>query len=87
MAKQYIYTHPDGDKFYYKDPEMKIRHRTDGPAGEWVSGNKEWFVNGARHRLDGPAAEYFISGDNLWYVNGEYIFETDKRGKMYRLID
>ena len=86
MAKQYKRKNQFGT-FYYKDPEMKIRHRTDGPAVIGSNGDKMWYVNGARHRLDGPAAEYFISGDNLWYVNGEYIFETDKRGKMYRLID
>ena len=86
MAEQYIDTTRVG-KFYYKDPDMTILHRTDGPACEYKNGNKMWFVNGKRHRLDGPAAEYFISGVNSWYVNGESIFETDKRGKMYRLID
>ena len=81
MAKQYIYTHPDGDKIYYKDPEMTILHRTDGPAIEFPDGNKQWVVNGVLHRLDGPALEY-ASGDKAWYVNGEFIFETDRSGDI-----
>ena len=85
MAKQYKRKNQFGT-LYYKDPEMKIRHRTDGPAVEDVDGHKEWWVNGVLHRLDGPAVE-LMNGDKVWYVNGEYIFETDVRGKMYRLID
>jgi len=34
MGEQYIKTNSDGDKYYFKNPEMTIRHRTDGPAGE-----------------------------------------------------
>ena len=81
MVKQYIYTHSDGSKFYYKNPEMTIPHREDGPAVEWVSGNKEWIVNGEHHRLDGPALEY-VNGDQLWLVNGEFIFETGRAGRI-----
>lgn len=81
MAEQYLFKHEDGDKFYYKDLGMTILHRTDGPAIEWVGGNKEWLVNGKLHRLDGPALEYTDS-INQWYVNGEFILEIDKRGKI-----
>ena len=85
MAKQYIYTHSDGDKFYYKDPEMTILHRTDGPAIEWVGGNKEWLVNGKLHRLDGPALEYvkYVTGySGQWFVNDVFIFETNRAGRI-----
>ena len=81
MAKQYKIKNQFGT-FYYKDPAKTIQHRTDGPACEYKNGNKMWFVNGAKHRLDGPAVVYFISGDNLWYVNGEYIFETNRAGRI-----
>ena len=81
MAKQYIYTHSDGDKFYYKDPEMTINHREDGPAIELVSGDKVWYVNGEHHRLDGPAVEW-VGGDKGWYINGIFIFEVNKSGKI-----
>ena len=82
MAKQYIYTHSDGDKFYYKDPEMTILHREDGPAIEWVSGNKEWLINGKLHRLDGPALEYVIGYSAQWFVNDVFIFETNRAGRI-----
>jgi len=58
MAKQYIKTNSDGDKYYYKDPEMTIKHRTDGPAMEFSSGYKAWYANGVLHRVDGPAIEH-----------------------------
>ena len=82
MAKQYIYTHSDGDKFYYKTPEMTILHREDGPAIEWVSGNKEWLVNGKLHRLDGPALEYVTGYSAQWFVNDVFIFETNRAGRI-----
>lgn len=30
-------------------------HRLDGPAVEWVCGDKIWLHDGKFHRLDGPA--------------------------------
>jgi hypothetical protein len=32
-----------GDKFWYVDNKL---HRTDGPAIEWASGSKEWWLDG-----------------------------------------
>ena len=57
-------------KFYYKDPEMNILHREDGPAIEYTDGDKEWWLNGYRHREDGPAIER-ADGDKAWYLNGK----------------
>ena len=35
MAEQYTYTEKRaGAKYYYKDPELTILHRLDGPAIE-----------------------------------------------------
>ena len=45
-------------------------HREDGPAVEYVTGDKSWWINGKRHREDGHAIEYAI-GDKLWYINGQ----------------
>jgi hypothetical protein len=45
-------------------------HRTDGPAREWKSGTKEWFINGERHRIDGPARD-FANGTKEWLINGK----------------
>jgi len=85
MAEQYIKTNRYGDKFYYKNPEMTILHRTDGPAIEYGDGGKQWIVNGKHHRLDGPAFEW-ANGDKVWYVNDVFIFETNKEGNIsYRM--
>ena len=70
-----------GNKRYYKDKEMNIRHRLDGPAFERVSGHKAWWVDGKRHRLDGPAVED-ANGDKEWYVDGVFIIETNPSGKI-----
>jgi hypothetical protein len=50
--------------------EEGLLHRLDGPAIEYTSGSKEWYVNGELHRLDGPATEY-SHGTTSWWVNGE----------------
>jgi hypothetical protein len=53
--------------------EYRLRgklHRTDGPAIEYSSVLKEWYINGLRHREDGPAIER-ISGNKSWYLNGK----------------
>jgi len=38
---------------YLQDGE---RHRTDGPAVERVSGNKEWWVDRKHHRSNGNSS-------------------------------
>ncbi|NVM34067.1 MAG: hypothetical protein HWN81_00630 [Candidatus Lokiarchaeota archaeon] len=71
------------DKFYYLDgsilnyyDDTKKLHRLDGPAIEYASGSKWWYVKGKRHRLDGPAVE-FSSGSKRWWVNGKYLTEEE----------
>ena len=32
--------------FYYRDREMTILHREDGPAIEYSNGCKSWYLNG-----------------------------------------
>jgi hypothetical protein len=70
MTPQYIKINEDGNKFYYKDKEMTIYHREDGPAIEGRDGYKAWYLNGKRHREDGPAVEW-ACGSKYWYLNGE----------------
>ena len=55
MTPQYIRINEYGNKFYYKDREMTILHREDGPAYETTDGYKAWHINGKLHREDGPA--------------------------------
>jgi hypothetical protein len=69
MTTQYIIKNDDGI-FYYKDKEMTIRHREDGPAVERADGSKEWYLNGKLHREDGPAIEW-ANGGKSWWLNGE----------------
>ena len=43
-------------------------HRLDGPAIEYINGDKSWWINGKRHREDGPAVE-FGNGSKYWFLN------------------
>ena len=70
MTPRYIYISEFGSKFYYKDKDMKIPHREDGPAVEYADGDKFWYINGKRHREDGPAVEY-ANGTKYWCINGK----------------
>jgi hypothetical protein len=56
-----------GNKFWSNSYGQ--RHRTDGPAVEWVNGGKYWYLNGQFHRTDGPAVEW-VNGGKEWWVNG-----------------
>jgi len=70
MIEQYIKIDKYDNKFYYKDREMTILHREDGPAIEWVNGLKEWYLDDRLHREDGPAMEW-ANGSKYWYLNGK----------------
>jgi len=52
------------------------RHRTDGPAIEYIYGKKEWWVMGKLHRTNGPAVKG-SDGSMLWFINGEKITEQE----------
>ena len=56
--------------YWYKDVEMTIFHREDGPAVEYPDGDKAWYLNGLLHREDGPALER-SNGDKAWWLNGQ----------------
>jgi hypothetical protein len=76
QEEQFIRIDEDGDKFYFKDKEMSIRHRLDGPAVKYANGYKAWYVDGKRHRLDGPAIEC-VSGERSWFVDGKGLTEEE----------
>lgn len=69
MKEQYIKIDSDGNKFYTSDKDFTVLHREDGPAAEYASGDKFWYVNGRAHRIDGPAYEY-ANGQKSWYLHG-----------------
>ena len=75
MTPQYIKINEYGDKYYYKDREMTIRHREDGPATEFASGYNSWYINGQLHRLDGPAVEW-SDGSKYWFITGKELSEA-----------
>lgn len=79
--EQFIRIDEDGDKFYYSDREMKIRHREDGPAVEWSDGSKSWWLNGKYHREDGPAVEW-AHGDKEWWVDDKRLTEDEFNARM-----
>jgi hypothetical protein len=79
MTPQYIHIDKDGDKFYFKDMKMTMRHREDGPAVELTDGYEGWYFNDMCHREDGPAVVY-PNGKKYWFLNGvEYSEEEHAR--------
>jgi len=85
MTPQYIYINENSSKFYYKDKEMKIRHREDGAAIEWNDGMKSWYLNGKLHREDGPAVEY-PDGSKSWFLHDEKLTEEEFKKKTAKEI-
>ena len=59
-----------------------MKHREDGPAVLWISGGKEWYINGKRHREDGSAVEW-ADGTKLYYIDGKKL--TKQEFKNYIL--
>ena len=47
-----------------------LLHRINGPAVEWVNGDKAWYIHGKLHRIDGPAIER-ANGKKEWFLNGK----------------
>ncbi len=70
QKEQFIHIDTDGNKFYFSDREMSVRHREDGPAIEHANSDKEWWLNGKLHREDGPAYEA-ADGYKEWFINGK----------------
>ena len=77
-------------KMYYKDPNLRIVHRVDGPAIEYADGSEAWYLNNQLHRVGGPAITLSLTsnkpfytmeialhaGDKAWYQNGK-LHRTD----------
>lgn len=76
MEAQYIEITKLGSKLYYKDRQMTILHREDGPAVEWYDGAKDWYINGQLHREDGPAIEY-ANGTKSYWINGDRLSKAE----------
>ena len=61
-------------------------HREDGPAIEYASGSKSWYLNGKLHREDGPAIEY-ADGNKSWYLNGEDVTEEEHKRMTSKVVE
>ena len=85
MTPQYIKIDKDGNKFYFKDKEMDIFHREDGPALEFLDGYKVWYIDGKFHREDGPAIEW-RSGHKDWYLDGEWVTEEEHALRTAKVV-
>lgn len=80
---QYVELDSLGNKYYYKDKEMTILHREDGPAVEHASGYKAWYLNGKLSREDGPAVEC-ADGHKAWSLNGDFLTEKEFNNRQKR---
>ena len=56
------------DRTEWRNLEGKF-HREDGPAIEYINGDKAWCIDGNQHREDGPAVEH-ANGYKAWYIDG-----------------
>jgi|SRR6056300_2046676 hypothetical protein len=80
MKEQFIRI-KNGNTRYYSDRKMTILHREDGPAIDYASGFKEWWINGKLHREDGPAIVW-ARGYKAWYLNGKRLTEEEFNALM-----
>lgn len=79
MIEYIVKVYPKGSMFWTFNGRY---HREDGPACEWMDGDKLWYLNGKLHREDGPACEW-ANGRKEWYLDGyRYMTESDYRKEM-----
>ena len=68
MNKSVCWVNPSGDK-YWRLGSITL-HREDGPAIEYLNGDKAWYIKGKRHRENKPAIE-FCNSYKSWWQNGK----------------
>ena len=67
MKKQSVYmVRSPTANTWYCGPYL---HREDGPAVEWLNGDKEWWIDGKRHRVAEPAV--IFKNYKAWYLYGK----------------
>lgn len=54
---------------WYRRKDTNGYHREDGPALEFKSGTKLWYINNTLHREDGPALLNY-DGSRHWFIHG-----------------
>ncbi len=74
-----------GGNIHYYNTQNQF-HREDGPAIEYINGDKAWYMYDKLHRVDGSAVEY-VDGDKDYYIMGrEYSYEAWLAIKDYPLL-
>lgn len=77
MAKSFIsFGEEEPDIFYYKDKELTILHREDGPAFEGEHGDVAYYIDGELHNENGPAVVN-RDGTKKWYIKGKELTEGE----------
>jgi len=66
--------------------ESNQLHREDGPAVEYASGVKAYFINGELHREDGPAIER-ADGSKDYFINGEKLTEQEFKSCENKIVE
>ena len=69
ISTEYGYKKVCGIGIVYHYNHKGELHNPNGPAIEYPSGHKEYYLNGIRHRIDGPAIEY-ADGRKSYFVKG-----------------
>jgi len=62
-------------------------HRLDGPAVEWLDGDKAWWVNDKLHRLDGPAIVSFNDSTEWWLRGIQYTKSQHGRLALFSVLE
>ena len=78
-----IYEVENKGTFYYVNGK---EHREDGPAQEYINGDKFWYINGKHHRLDGPAFEY-NDGRKYYCIEWKYYTKEEFEKVAYMYIN
>ena len=71
MKSRMIIDKHTGAKFWYN--ENNQYHREDGPARIFITGEKEWWIDGKLHREDGPAIIRPNKKYYGWYFTGMHV--------------
>ena len=83
MKTYKVKVYKDSTEWYNENGK---RHREDGPAIEYSSGSKEWYLNGKCHREDGPAVDWG-GGSKEWWLNGKKVTEEEHRRRTQKTVE